>query len=375
MAEPGQGGRVLDRLEALARQGSAAPGDAVLDLMVDLLQARGPFMRPGNRDACAGLLAVVMRRASPAARVEAAERLARLPGLPPGLLVALAREPIEVAGPVLQHGAGLSGMDLMRLVTELSPAHLRAVARRPTLGETVTDLLVLRGDREAVMLALLNRNARFSQTSLTTLADRAGSDGALRTALVQRSDLPDGIVERLWPLLDAGHKARLLASGWRYSMSEIEEVGRETGAALQAAVRDGTLPQGVDTYRALVEEGRVSLSEALDEVVGAGRLVEAAQLVARLNGLTEGVALNLLYGVYDRGLALLARRTGLDEAVLTGLACARARLPFIGGSDVRRTLRAREEIGDDEAREVLDLLDTLWWAGVSNGGTRRRFRG
>jgi hypothetical protein len=46
MAEPGHGGRVLDRLEALARQGSAAPGDAVLDLMVDLLQARGPFMRP-----------------------------------------------------------------------------------------------------------------------------------------------------------------------------------------------------------------------------------------------------------------------------------------------------------------------------------------
>jgi hypothetical protein len=266
-------------------------------------------------------------------------------------------------------------MDLMRLVTELSPAHLRAVARRPSLGETVTDLLVLRGRPRAVTLALLNRNARFSQTSLTTLAERAGADGSLRTALVQRSDLPDPIVERLWPLLDAGHKARLLASGWRYSMGEIEEVGRETGAALLAAVRDGTLPQGVDTYRSLVEEGRVSLSEALDEVVGAGRLVEAAQLVARLTAHREEW----------RSISSTASTTGaspsspgargLDEAVLTGLACARARLPFIGGSDVRRTLKAREETTPEEAAEVLDLLDTLWWAGVSNGGTRRRFKG
>lgn len=374
MTEPLHRKAVLERLDALAREGAGVSGDAVLDLLADLVALSGDGMGRAATQACCDLLLQAMRLASAPARAAAAARLAPLPGTPPGLLMALAREPVEVAGPVLRDGANLSSADLMRLVAEVSPAHLRAVARRDGLAETVTDLIVLRGDREAVVLALLNRRARLSPASLMALAERAQTDAPLRTALIQRSDLPDILVDRIWPGLDREHRARLLAAGWRYSMSEVDEVGRETGAALVAAVRDGTLPQGVDTYRTLVAEGLVTISEAAGEILQSGRLVEAAQLVARLNGLNEGVALNLLYGVYDRGVALLARRAGLDEEVLTSLACARSRLPFVGGSDVRRTLRAFQDCDEAEAAEILDLLDALWWAGVANGGTRRRFR-
>ena len=93
-------------------------------------------------------------------------------------------------------------------------------------------------------------------------------------------------------------------------MSEIDAVGREVSAVLVDKVRSGSLPQSIDTYAALVRDGRVALDEALTEVLETGRLVEAAQLIARVLGLAEGVALNLLYGVYDQGAAVLVKRGG-----------------------------------------------------------------
>lgn len=361
---------MLDKLEALARQGAAASADAVLDLVVDLFAARAERMRPASRDACLELLLLTMRRASSEGRGAAACRLAQLPSAPPAVLMALAREAIDVAGPVLQHGRNLSGANLVRLVSEASPEHLRAVARRDGLSEAVTNLILLRGDREAVILSLLNRQARLSRASLVSLADKARSDTPLRSALTQRSDLPEPVVDRLWPLLDAGGKARLVAAGWRYSRQEIDEVARETAGALVATLRRGAMVRSVDTYRALVEDGAATLSEALTELLEAGRWVEAAQFVARRIGLEEGVALNLLSGVYDRGFAVLARGAGLDEASATRFAYARLRLPSTRAADIRPALRAFAEVGEAEARDILDILEALWAVGVTEGGAR-----
>lgn len=365
---------MLDRLEVLAGSGAEPSNDAVLDLVVDLLAARGDRMRSSTRDACADLLLIIMRRASSEARGAAALRLAGLPTASPRLLVALAREAIDVAAPILQHGQNLVGSDLVRLVSEASPAHLRAVARRDGLSEAVTDLIVLRGDREAIVLSLLNRRARLSRSSLGALADKARSDPSLRGALIQRSDLPDVIIERLWPLLDIGDKARLVGAGWRFNRSEIGEVAREASATLGATVRQGALPRSVDTYGAFVQAGQVTMGDALAELVEAGRLAEAAQLIARAIRVEEGVALNLLYGIYDRGLAILARGAGLDEGAVTRLACARARLPSIPIGDVRRTLRTFAEVTESEARDILETLEAFWAAGVTEGGSSQSRR-
>jgi hypothetical protein len=175
-------------------------------------------------------------------------------------------------------------------------------------------------------------------------------------------------------LVDPILKARLVASGWRYSMSEIGEVGREVSAGLVEKVRSGALPQSIDTYATLVRDARVTLEEALEEVLETGRLVEAAQLIARVLGLPEGVALNLLYGVYDQGAAVLAKRAGLGEALVLRIVGARAGLAWVRSTDPRRALTATSEMSMDEADAVLVELAKLWEAGVANTGGRRRFR-
>src|SRR3954469_20466919 len=183
---------LLERLDALARPAGDAPQAALLELVVDLFLAQDGAPDPGRRDACRDLALPLIARAA------------------------------------------------------LEP--LRAIASRPGLSEDIADAIVNRGDRDAIALIVANRSARLSPESLEAIANLALNDTGLRGAVVQRSDLPGTIVDRLWPSLQAAFKARLIASGFRYSMSEVEEVGREASAAASDALRAGSLPQSIDTF-------------------------------------------------------------------------------------------------------------------------------
>ena len=365
---------LLDKLEALSGLGASVPGEAVLELVVELFEAGGEALSPHARDACLDLVATLLPNAAGPARGAMLERLASHPATPPSRLSAWAAGPIETAGPVLRHGRNLAETDLVRVLAAGGPEHLRAAAQRDGVPEAVTDLIVQRGDREALRLALENRSARLSGSSFAAVAGLAWCDVGLREAMVQRADLPNPVVDKLWPSLHVGFKARLIASGWRYSLCEVEEVGREASAALLDAVRAGSLPQSVDTYATLVGEGHVTLDEALAEILQTGRLVEASQLIAGRLKLPEGVALNVLYGVYDQGAAVLARHAALSDDIILHIATARGRLSWVRAAEVRRTLAAAAALTPDEASEIVGALRGLWEGGIANTGARRRFR-
>src|SRR3954471_6520949 len=140
------------KLDGLVRQGAGGAKDEVLDLLVDLFAALGSGMNVDKLDACLDLLFVVSSWASPRARANALARLSRLPTTPSSRLLAWAAGPIETAEPVLRHARHLTSADLVRVLLEASPAHLRAAASRNELPESVTDLILLRGDREAILL-------------------------------------------------------------------------------------------------------------------------------------------------------------------------------------------------------------------------------
>lgn len=372
-AHPARNG-LLDRLETLSREPAHLSRAAVLEILVDLFAARADGMSAAARETCLDLAAMVMRQVEPEACAAAVRRLVDSPAMPVQRLLAWAAGPIEIAAPVLRHARGLNSAHLLRLLVEASPEHLRAAAERDGLVADVADLILLRDDADAIGRMLRNRSASLSPAGFSALAARAVGDGELRAALVHRSDLPGAVVERLWPALDAPLKARLVASGWRYSMSEIGEVGREQTAATIDHLRSGSLPQSIDTYATLVRGGSTSLDDAMTEVLETGRLVDAAQLLARLLALPEGVALNLLYGVYDQGAAVLARRADLADTVVLRIVGARAKLAWVRATDLRRALAIRRTMSQEEAAGVLRELVLLWESGVANTGERRRFR-
>jgi len=82
------------------------------------------------------------------ARAKLAERLAGMHSAPPKLVRTFAfDDAIEIAGPVLSRSQQLTDDDLVENATTKSQDHLLAVSERPFLRETVTDVLIDRGER------------------------------------------------------------------------------------------------------------------------------------------------------------------------------------------------------------------------------------
>jgi hypothetical protein len=64
------------------------------------------------------------------ARAAVAERLARYPAAPRAVVLRLARDVIDVAGPILRHAPGLTAGDLDLVKLECGPAHAAIIATR-----------------------------------------------------------------------------------------------------------------------------------------------------------------------------------------------------------------------------------------------------
>jgi uncharacterized protein (DUF2336 family) len=323
-----------EKLEALAARASVGADD-VLDLLVDVLTVRGWRLTEERRKACAELIWKTTRLASGTGKRQAARRLATLDSAPSELLFALAREPIDIAEPVLRYGRNLKGDHLIQVISEEGVDHLRAVASRHELNEATTTLMLLRGDREALLACLRNRRARIARATFAALAASAATDAILRGALAGRADLPDTVVDGLWPHLELDLKARLIAAGFPYAQGDLDEFRAE-------AARRGA-GAGGDPSAAIL---------GLDEPPS---LPEAALILAPAAGIEAGLALNVLRGAYERGVALLARAAGLNERAVLRLVCSAASLA-VRPANVNGALRALAQTSAEEARGVLGRI-------------------
>ena len=86
-----------------------------------------------------------------AARAQLANRLANVDNAPINIIHKLAfDDSIDVAGPVLRQSEQLDDNALIANATTKSQSHLLAISQRKSIGETVTDVLVARGDQDVV---------------------------------------------------------------------------------------------------------------------------------------------------------------------------------------------------------------------------------
>jgi uncharacterized protein (DUF2336 family) len=133
-----------------------------------------------------------------AARAQLARRLARFDNAPVNIIHKLAfDDSIEVAGPILQESEKLEPYALVANVCTKSQTHLLAISKREQLEETVTDVLVTRGDQEVVNSVATNSGARFSDFGFLHMIQRAEGDSILAEQLGLREDIPRHIFQQL----------------------------------------------------------------------------------------------------------------------------------------------------------------------------------
>lgn len=133
-----------------------------------------------------------------AARAQLARQLAHFDRAPVNIIHKLAfDDSIDVAGPVLRESKRLEPYALVANACTKSQTHMLAIAERKSIDESVTDVLVTRGDQKVVSSVARNNGARLSDFGFLHMIKRAEGDSILAEQLGLREDIPRHIFQQL----------------------------------------------------------------------------------------------------------------------------------------------------------------------------------
>jgi len=182
---------LIETLEAAFNSATSEKRLAALDHVTDL------FVAGVNQytDEQIALFDEVFLKLSADIEIKARRKLARslapLGRAPGKTIQRLARDPhAAVAAPVLSQALELKDSDIVEVANSGSQSHLHAIARRPSLNETVSDALVERGNHRVARRVASHDGARISEATFDKLVARAGSDDVLAHAVGARKDIP-----------------------------------------------------------------------------------------------------------------------------------------------------------------------------------------
>jgi uncharacterized protein (DUF2336 family) len=278
------------------------------------------------------------------ARAQLAKRLARFDGAPVNIIHKLAfDDSIEVAGPILRGSDRLEPYALVANVCTKSQPHLLAISQRKSLEETVTDVLVTRGNPEVVNSVATNNGARISEFGFLHMIQRAEGDSILAEQLGLRKDIPRHIFQQL--IAKASDDVRKRLEGERPNMVEqIQSAVTDVAGALQS--KFGPVSRGYFVAKRVVatQHRQGNLNE--DSISGYARS-------HRLEEVTIGLSLlcALPGDVIERALSdknremLLILAKALDFSWATTMA-----LLFLGAKDHRITAKDLKSLENEFGR-------------------------
>lgn len=174
-------------------------------------------------------------------RADLARRLAPMTDAPRRLLSRLMGDPEGwVAEPILEGSRQLTETDLLGVVRAGGQTHLRAVSRRDDLTETVSDVIVDRGDDETLGVLVGNAAAPLSRAASEKVVDRAKANPALHAAVVNRESLPPDLLNEMYHVVEHRLRERIQARNALLDPATLDALIASAGTRM--AVRDGALP-------------------------------------------------------------------------------------------------------------------------------------
>lgn len=231
--------RIIDELEAALKQGSPEKRVETLRRVTDLFLNESDRLNEQQIGLFDDVLVHLIQRIENKALAQLSSTLAPVDKAPVEAVRRLAHhDEISIAGPVLMRSSRLSEGDLIEIAKSKSQAHLLAMARRSAITETVTDVLIDRGDRQVIHQLARNSGAQVSDTGFARLVNNAETDESLAEKLGLRLDMPLALLRQLLQKASDTVRARLLASAMPENQEQIQralagivnEVSREVSS-------------------------------------------------------------------------------------------------------------------------------------------------
>ena len=245
------------------------------------------------------------------ARAELSVRLAPVENAPPRLVLRLASDDdISIAAPMLEHSPRLVDTDLRDIAGSKGQGHLLAISGRRGISETVTDVLVRRGDREVVRTVADNQGARLSEKGFSTLVERAVDDGTLAEKVGQRPDIPPRLFRTLLIQATEVVQQRLLTKARPETAAEIRRVLAKVSEdiGLKAPVPRSYI-QAKAAVLALKQQGELA-EPALADFAKQGRIEETVVALAELSAVPVETVERLMAGDRPDPVLILCKAGG-----------------------------------------------------------------
>ena len=199
------------KLVDLARATDSAQRRELLREVTDLFFETSNSRSERETDLFGEVLQLVAAEMQDTVLVELSEVFANAEDAPLGLLSDLANHSFEVACPVLRRSRALDEQTLLKVVNYQSQQHIKAVAQREDVSETISDAIVKFGDDHALDALIRNDAAKISRNSMETAVDRARSNTLLHEGVVKRNDLPLDLLNEMFFVVEAGLRDQIMA--------------------------------------------------------------------------------------------------------------------------------------------------------------------
>jgi uncharacterized protein (DUF2336 family) len=308
-----------------------------------------------------------------AARAQLARRLARFDRAPVNIIHKLAfDDEIEVAGPVLRESERLEPYALVANVCLKGQTHMLAISERKSIEETVTDVLVARGDQEVVNAVARNNGARLSDFGFLHMIKRAEGDSILAEQLGLREDIPRNIFQQL--IAKASDDVRKRLERERPNMLEqIQSTVTDVAGELQSKFGPVSRTYYVAKRVVTTQHRLGNLNENSISIYARSHKIEEVTIgLSLLCSLPGDVIERALLDRNRETLLILAK--SLDFSWATTMA-----LLFLGAKDHRITAQELNDLERDfgrlnieTSRSVLKVYQSRKHDGDADTGTKRQ---
>lgn len=328
-------------------------------------------LEPEERKAANEILQFMAKDAASLVRRALSVTLKNSPQLPREVALQLARDVDAVAEPVLESSPVFTDEDLIEIVAASGAAKQTAIASRKTIGTDLVRTLVQHGAEAAVARVAGNDGAEFDTACYETTLSRFSGSEMVTNGLINRSQLPSHVTEKLVAAISDEALQRLVK---KHALPpqlavELAEGARER-ATIDLIDQAGCQKDMRRFVQQLMLNGRLTPSLVL-RAVCCGQMTMFEHAMAELASIEHKKAWMLIHDAGPLGLRAIFERTGLPARIFTAVRAAvdvYHEIQLDGGSPdretfmqtmIQRVLTRHPGMSRDEADYLLDKLDVL----------------
>lgn len=307
------------------------------------------------------VVACAVSRIDPPMRRQLAERIGQLPEGPRNLTLALARDTIDIAAPILRNCPGLQASDLAQIVRDVGAEHHLVISERRLMPAAVVDALVEYGNPDAICRMLANRAAEISTRSMEALVRRSASEPAFQPLVLTRPELTIRLAQLMFWWVSPEARREILS---RFSVERRllhDNIREVLGPALAASETDEAFCAILSTVRPPVTLSKARFAQLLD-LAAMGQREGFVAEIALAGRIRPETAFRIINDVGGEPLAVLAKAVGLMRRelgdLIVGIAELRANNLLVR-ADLERITAIFDTISIDRADFALHCWD---WA-------------